>query len=122
MHLCVLQTIFPLTYLLMKRHYEIMRTMRTMVLDSCELRSAGESLSTVNEAILYRMNDLTSKLSSIPLAVSVSLIWSMNADIFIQQKLDPDKQFHNFACGLVRYPVFSLTRLLSDASIVQVCL
>jgi hypothetical protein len=106
----------------MKRHYEVMRTMRTNVLDSCELRSAEESLSTMNEAIRYRMNDLTSKTFSIPLAVSVSLIWSMNADIFIQQKLDPDKQFQNFACGLVRYPVFFLTRVLSDASIVQVCL
>ena len=96
--------------------------MRTKVLDSCELRSAGESLATVNEAILYRMNDLTSKPSSINLAVSVSLIWSMNADIFIQQKVEPDKQFQNFACGLVRYPVCSLTRLLSDVSIVQICL
>jgi hypothetical protein len=47
--------------------------MRTKVLDSCELRSAGESLSIVNDAVLYRMNDLTSKLSSIPQASSGSL-------------------------------------------------
>lgn len=96
--------------------------MRTKVLDSCELRSAGESLSTVNDAIRYRMNDLTSKTSPIPLTVSVSLIWSMNADIFIQQKIDPDKQFQNFACGLVRFPFFFLTRVPSEVSIVQVCL
>jgi hypothetical protein len=57
----------------MKRHYEVMRAMRTKVLDSCELRSAGESLSIVNDAVLYRMNDLTSKLSSIPQASSGSL-------------------------------------------------
>ncbi|KAF8273628.1 hypothetical protein EI94DRAFT_1795034 [Lactarius quietus] len=86
------KTIFPLIYLLMKRHYEVMRTMRTKVLDSCELRSAGESLSNVNEAIRYRMIDLT--------------------NIFIQQKLDPEKQFQNFAYGIFKY-VFNAKDLWS---------
>ena len=105
----------------MKRHYEVMRTMRTTVLDSCELRSAGESLSYANEAIRYRMTDLTSKASN-PLAVSVSLTWFMHADIFIQQKVDPEKQFQNFACGIVRYSIFFLSQQLSEVDIVQVCL
>ena len=106
----------------MKRHYEVMRTMRTKVLDSCELRSAGESLSYANEAIRYRMTDLTSKAPSIPLAVSVSLTWFMHADIFLQQKVEPEKQFQNFACGIVRYPIFFLAQQLSEVPIVQVCL
>jgi hypothetical protein len=32
----------------------------------------------------------------------------MRADIFLQQRLDPEKQFQNFACGIVRYPASCL--------------
>ena len=70
--LCVLQTVFPLIYLLMKRHYEIMRVMRTKVLDPRELDPRSDSLVTVTEAIRLRMDDLTSTPSSISLAVSVA--------------------------------------------------
>jgi hypothetical protein len=56
----VLQTVFPLIYLLLKRHYEIMRAMRTKVLDSRELGSGVESFGNVNDVIRWRMNDLTS--------------------------------------------------------------
>ena len=44
----------------------------------------------------------------------------MRADIFIQQKLDPEKQFQNFACGIVRPPAFFLTCVPPEVSIVQV--
>ncbi len=44
----------------MKRHYEIMRAMRTKVLDSRELWYGVESILYVKDAIRYRMNDLTS--------------------------------------------------------------
>ncbi|KAI9464112.1 hypothetical protein BJY52DRAFT_1221492 [Lactarius psammicola] len=57
------KTVFPLIYLLMKRHYEIMRAMRTKMLDPRELGS----------------------------------------DIFSHQKLDPEKQFQNFAYGIFKY-------------------
>ena len=93
--------------------------MRTKVLDSCELRSAGESLSIVNDVVRYRMTDLTSKLSSIPQASLVHL-HNPCTDIFIQHRLDPEKQFQNFACGTVRYPAFFLTCVPSEVSIVQV--
>ncbi|KAI9464114.1 hypothetical protein BJY52DRAFT_887425 [Lactarius psammicola] len=77
------KAIFPLIYLLMKRHYEIMRAMRSKVLDSRELWSGVESLFEVKYAIGYRVNGL------------------MN--IFSQQKLDPEKQFHHFSYGIFKY-------------------
>ncbi|KAI0249341.1 hypothetical protein BJV78DRAFT_1347821 [Lactifluus subvellereus] len=77
------KTVFPLLYLLMRRHYEIMRIMRTKVLDSRELWYSVESMLFVKDAIRYRANDL--------------------ANIFSQQKLDPEKQFQNFAYGIFKY-------------------
>ncbi|KAI0252756.1 hypothetical protein BJV78DRAFT_266553 [Lactifluus subvellereus] len=77
------KTVFPLLYLLMKHHYEIMRIMWTKVLDPRELRSGVESISFVRDAIQYRVDDL--------------------AIIFSQQKLDPKKQFQNFAYGIFKY-------------------
>jgi hypothetical protein len=50
----------------MKRHYEIMRAMRTKVLDSRELGSGVESFGNVNDVIRWRMNDLTSASPSFP--------------------------------------------------------
>ncbi len=70
--LCALQTVFPLIYLLMKRHYEIMRAMRTKVLDPRELGSGMGSFFNMEDAIRYRMDDLTSTSSSNSLAVSVA--------------------------------------------------
>lgn len=110
---CVLQTIFPLIYLLLKRHYEIMRAMRTKVLDWRELGPGIESFINVKDAIRYRVNDLTCTFSLIYLAGSVSLTQSTHADIFSHQKLDPEKQFQNFAYGIVGYLIFFLTRILS---------
>ncbi|KAI9438366.1 hypothetical protein H4582DRAFT_1815213 [Lactarius indigo] len=77
------KTVFPILYLLMKRHYEIMRAMRTKVLDSRELWTGVESILYIEDAIRYRMNDLS--------------------NIFSQQKLDPEKQFQNFAYGIFKY-------------------
>ncbi len=94
--------------------------MRTKVLDWRELGSGVESFVNVKDAIRYRMNDLTSTCFSISLAGSVSFTWSTHADVFSHQKLDPEKQFQNFAYGIVGYPVFFLTHLLSEVSVVQV--
>ena len=66
---CVLQTVFPLIYLLLKRHYEIMRAARTKVLDSRELRCCMETIIYVKDAIRYRVKDLTSSLLLYCLAV-----------------------------------------------------
>ncbi|KAH9171881.1 hypothetical protein EDB89DRAFT_1851867 [Lactarius sanguifluus] len=77
------KTVFPLIYLLLKRHYEIMRAMRTKVLDSRELWYGVETILYVKDAIQYRVNDL--------------------ANIFTQQKHDPKKQFQNFAYGIFKY-------------------
>jgi hypothetical protein len=116
---CILQTILPLIYLLLKRHYEVIRAMRTkIILDWRELGSCVESFVNVKDAIQYRVNDLTSTSSLISLARSVSLTWSAHAGIYSHQKLNPEKEFQNFAYGIVCYPAFFLTWLLSEASIV----
>ena len=56
----VLKTLFPLLYLLMKRHYEIMRLMRTKVVDARELSEGREGILCVYRAVTYRIEDLTS--------------------------------------------------------------
>jgi hypothetical protein len=117
---CILQTVLPLIYLLTKHHYEIIRAMRTKVLDWRELGSGVESFINVKDAIQYRVNDLTSTSSLISLTSSVSLTWSTHAGIFLHQKLKPEKEFQNFAYGMVGYPMFCLSWLLFEASIVQV--
>jgi hypothetical protein len=48
----------------MKRHYEIMRIMRTKVVDSRELWNSVESVLCLEEAIRYRMDDLACVFTS----------------------------------------------------------
>jgi hypothetical protein len=50
----------------MKRHYEIMRIMRTKIVDSRELWHCVESVLYVYDAIGYRVNDLASMLACHP--------------------------------------------------------
>jgi hypothetical protein len=57
------QTVFPLLYLLMKRHFEIMQIMRTKILHPREIWDNVDSISQVHDAVSYRMNELTSILS-----------------------------------------------------------
>jgi len=52
--------VFPLLYLMMKHQYEIMRIMRTKVLDSRELSEGATSMLYVRDAIRYRVDDLIS--------------------------------------------------------------
>jgi hypothetical protein len=51
----------------MKRHYEIMRIMRTKILSMRELLDGAQGILYISEAIKYRVQDLTrlSNLSSI---------------------------------------------------------
>ncbi|KAI0266959.1 hypothetical protein BC834DRAFT_842690 [Gloeopeniophorella convolvens] len=77
------KTVFPLLYLLVKRHYEIMRAMRTKVLDPRELEDAQETIFCVTDVIESRTQHLN--------------------DIFLQQKLDVEKQFRTFAFGMFKY-------------------
>ena len=96
----------------MKHHYEIMRVMRTKVVDSRELWEGVKSVTHVQEAIGYRVGDLTS-ISSSSLSHSRSLTLSIYSDNFSQQKLDIEKQFQNFAYGMVTISTFE-SILLSD--------
>src|SRR6266702_2837300 len=84
-----MQTVFPLIYLLMKRHYEIMRAMRTRVLDSRELWNGADSLFYVKYAIRYRMNDLTSTSSPISLLALYRLPCRRTQTTFPNNALTP---------------------------------
>ncbi|KAH8987709.1 hypothetical protein EDB83DRAFT_2535566 [Lactarius deliciosus] len=75
------KTVFPLIYLLMRRHYEIMRTMRTELLNAREIRDCVYSLLYMKDPISH----------------------DRSADIFIQQKHNPETQFQLFAYGIFKY-------------------
>jgi hypothetical protein len=66
----MMQTVFPLLYLLMKRHYEIMQTMRTTIPHPREIWDSVDSIWRVHDAVSYRVNDLTGILSLLS-----SVIW-----------------------------------------------
>ncbi|KAI0301375.1 hypothetical protein BC826DRAFT_989073 [Russula brevipes] len=77
------KTVFPLLYLLMKRHYEIMRIMRSKVVSLRDLTDGIQGIQYVRSAITYRVDDLINNFS--------------------QQRLDPEKQFQSFAYGIFKY-------------------
>jgi len=77
------KTVFPLLYLLMKRHYEIMRIMRSKVLSLHDLTDGIQGIQYVESAIGYRVYDLINNFS--------------------QQRLDLEKQFQGFAYGIFKY-------------------
>ncbi|KAI0044626.1 hypothetical protein FA95DRAFT_1496723 [Auriscalpium vulgare] len=81
--LTYLQFAFPVLYLLVKRHYEVMRIARTKVISPRELFDGVESILYVADALRFRMRELQ--------------------NIFNQQKLDLDKQFKSFAYGVFKY-------------------
>jgi len=90
----------------MKRHYEMMRIMRTKVVDHCDPDEAVGSIYRVHDAIVYRIGDLASaSVSSSTLACYVNLIKPLSGN-FRQQRLDLEKQFEGFAYGIVSH--FSL--------------
>ncbi|KAF8497394.1 hypothetical protein F5888DRAFT_1906711 [Russula emetica] len=77
------KAVFPLLYLLMKRHYEIMRVMRTKVLNMRELVEGAQGIMYIHSTIVYRVQDLKHNFS--------------------QQRLDPEKQLQSFAFGIFKY-------------------
>ena len=62
----MLKTIFPLLYLLMNRHYEIMRIMRTKIVNPRDLVEGESCILYVQDVITYRVEDLTSLSISSP--------------------------------------------------------
>ena len=89
----------------MKRHYEIMRIMQVKVVDSRELWNSVESILYLHDAIRYRVDDLASM--SAPHFLPFGMLTdSTHADTFSQQRLDPEKQFENFAHGIASHSFF----------------
>ena len=86
----------------MKRHYEIMRVMRTKVVNFRDLFEGLEGVVYVYRAVLRRAKDLTGvSISSRSDPCRIDLITPIS-DNFSQQRLDPEKQFQSFAFGIVR--------------------
>jgi len=85
----------------MKRHYEIMRIMRTKVVNFRDVYEGADGILYIQSAIRCRVENL----ASVFVSPSYSA-WCINlihppSDNFSQQRLDPEKQFENFAYGIV---------------------
>ena len=103
----VLKTVFPLIYLLVKRHYEIMRVMRTKVLDNRELLYGIESIRYAKDAIQYRMNDLTSTSSPISLVDLYHLPRPLTQTYFLNKNLTLKNNFRISLMALCVILVFT---------------
>jgi hypothetical protein len=82
----------------MKRHYEIMRIMRTKILNMRDLLEGAQGILYIHEAITYRVQDLTRVSVS---STIVPAVLTRFVDNFSQQRHDPEKQFQSFAFGMV---------------------
>jgi hypothetical protein len=91
--------------------------MRTKVVDSRELWEGLMSITNALDAVEYRVRDLTGMLAFYSRGHRLTRI--LDADIFSQQKQDVEKQFQNFAYGIVIDPFTVQFILRSDASISQ---
>ncbi|KAI0260000.1 hypothetical protein BC834DRAFT_942566 [Gloeopeniophorella convolvens] len=77
------KTIFPLLFLLVKHHFDIMRVACEKVVSERELLDGVSSIQCVMGAVVSRVQHLES--------------------IFLQQRLEPEKHFKTFAIGIYRY-------------------
>ncbi|KAI0951411.1 hypothetical protein AcW1_008459 [Taiwanofungus camphoratus] len=75
--------LFPLLFLLLKRHYELLRLCRTKIVNEQEWQDSTRSIEVVFQAVRDRYDDL--------------------AGIFRQQNLDLKQQFKVTSCGLFGY-------------------
>ncbi|KAL6303383.1 hypothetical protein BKA93DRAFT_735065 [Sparassis latifolia] len=74
--------VFPMYFLLLKRHYEILRLARMHILHNNELWVATDSLLWLNDAVESRYKRVR--------------------DVFVERELDVERKFAMFACGLFR--------------------
>ncbi|KAI0061160.1 hypothetical protein BV25DRAFT_1805982 [Artomyces pyxidatus] len=77
------KTTFPVLYLLVKHHYDIMKAARKVIISIKDIEDGVESIFCIVSTIGDRVADLR--------------------NIFLQQRLDPDIQFKSFACGILKY-------------------
>ncbi|KAJ7757039.1 hypothetical protein B0H16DRAFT_1885755 [Mycena metata] len=91
--------LLPLLYLLLERHFEIIRLCQTRIVHPDELWDAVDTLEWVGDAVRIRMDDLQT--------------------IFKQQKFDLKQQFKGFAFGLASYEYLNEKSLLWDPKRVQ---
>jgi len=87
----------------MKRHYEIMRIMRTKVVNIRDPFEGVEGILYVYRAVLHRVENLTGvSISCSTDPCRINLI-TLISDSFSQQRLNPEKQFQSFAFGIVSF-------------------
>jgi hypothetical protein len=112
----VLQTLFPLLYLLMKRHYEIMRIMRTKTLNMRELLEGAQGILYINEAVVDRVQDLT-RISVLPstAACYANLIYRQLYSAETRSR-ETVSDFRFWDCGIF---IFFRVSLPSDMLVIQ---
>lgn len=93
------QYVFPLLYLLLKRHLKVMKLACQHVLDAEELATLNESLVSVLLTVDDRIQNLEGA-HLIHATPSLSLTLTRSA-VFKQTHLDVQGRFGNFAFGLV---------------------
>lgn len=86
----------------MKRHYEIMRVMRTKVLSMRELVEGAQGIMYIHNAVVYRVQDLKRVSIRRPQSRWPAMLTSFVVN-FSQQRLDTEKQLQSFAFGIVGY-------------------
>jgi len=74
--------------------------MRIKVVDFRDLWESAQSIGYVKDAITYRVDGLNS-LSVHSSAIRCANLINLLTDNFLQQRLDPEKQFQSFAHGIV---------------------
>lgn len=95
--LTLYQYIFPLVYLILNRHLEIISIAQIHVISKDELYDAHDTLLYIGDAASSRLEHMRSKFL-VPAYFSKTYA---NPDIFEQNRLDVKLQLKTFARGLV---------------------
>lgn len=97
------QSLFLIIYLLLRRHYDIMRLAQTVILHPDELSDAAATITLVQDAFNYRVQVVTGSYSSSFLLVGQRFILIFDATgLLAQRRLNVHLELGEFACGMVR--------------------
>ncbi|KAI0356357.1 hypothetical protein OH77DRAFT_1503798 [Trametes cingulata] len=78
------RNLFIILYLLLRRHYDVMRAAHKVIIHPAELPDAAAVITLVMDAVRYRVEHLKS--------------------VFYQRRLDPHRELEDYACGMFQWP------------------
>jgi hypothetical protein len=99
----------------MKRHYEIMRIMRTKILNMRELTEGAQGIIYINEAIVYRVQGLT-RMSVSPFTVACFNLIYRQLHSAETRSREAVSELRIWDCGLF---IFFRISLPSDMPVIQ---